>query len=96
MYHTLSWIHQKLNRDEAIELIFKHSKSVKKKEGGPMVTLRSVGLNTPSVLSNVISFTLRSVNNENPRIIYNPKVDKPTTVFPNTSILILFTQLQFS
>jgi hypothetical protein len=29
-----------------------------------MVTLRSVGLNTPSVLSNVISFTLRSVNNE--------------------------------
>jgi hypothetical protein len=29
MYHTLSWIHQKLNKDEAIELIFKHSKSVK-------------------------------------------------------------------
>lgn len=88
-YHTLSWLHQKLNRDEVIELIFKNSKSVKK--GGPMVTLRSVGLNTPSIFSNVISFTLHSVKNENSRFIYNPKVDKPTPVFPNTSVLILFT-----
>jgi len=28
-YHTLSWTHQKLNRDEAKELTFKHNKGVR-------------------------------------------------------------------